>query len=969
MITIINKGNCCNSTENHGTEQNCYEPCPHNHDARYYTRPIIDSLLANISTDTVFFGILMPSNTFGKDNDTYFTITGDRAVYKKLEGAWVLQGHLHEDIDLSNYYTKEEVDGIIDNLPPLPDFKTINGESIIGTGDIEIPIIDTTLFVKKNGINTVGDTNPFGLHTSGLEMELTQTDFRLIDRDLNNNQILIDPTQGSLTMLSRNDSKLELDKQHIRWFHTNGGYSRLRQADAGFLSELKFPNSDRPVNIIPISVNGVFADENGEITIPTVGSLQTVTTGTGNNTTSNAIQVIGDSGFNPSINGLALVYSQSGSNTGGALLATLDNKPLGEISFRDLGTNFYSYKNGAIIGGLQIREETSSLAAIQMIGRVSGNDAINPNEFVTKAQLDAKPSGATSLQGVTTGVGNNETSNSILVKGITGFDPTKNGLHLFSNGANSNILQVYDGEEKGNLLFNANGSLSLSYGDTQLGIGRETGQYAGVNIQGRVSGFPAINNDEYVTKSQLDAASGGGDFVTKNTDNIIDGANWKVSAVNPYSTGNFISLQPIAREAEGGGVEVIGYGVKKTNSDDISYMDEGSFNISFPEGNFRINPDSIYKELDDGTGNVDLFDLKFPKNSGTIPLSVNGIFANASGEITIPSGSVTTGSGLRDDAGTIKLGSVDGVSGLVTEDALLIKGNVGALNYSGSMYMPNNIYQMISMNGSSNTQSSVRVGNDIAYILRSYQGLGNQQIAFLSEAEGRKMRVVDDINSKGFEYSADYSANFTEHSLVTKKYVDNSTNDFVSKSKVNIVTNPFSLENNRLATKLGTNDYWTMKGKTVQTNLSVELGVNGITFVDSNSGSTGVDRNRFFSGGFEWAIGGFTYRGNLFIPTSGSSYTKLPVGGAYNDSKILATSVNGIFADDNGNIVVPTGGSAIIEDVSITEYKTGIEMTALYPTVNIGDEIYCRNIETMYKKITATRWAVTLYTSELGEIQ
>jgi hypothetical protein len=34
------------------------------------------------------------------------------------------------------------------------------------------------------------------------------------------------------------------------------------------------------------------------------------------------------------------------------------------------------------------------------------------------------------------------------------------------------------------------------------------------------------------------------------------------------------------------------------------------------------------------------------------------------------------------------------------------------------------------------------------------------------------MRVTDTVNTKGLEYAGDYSANFTDHSLITKKYFD-----------------------------------------------------------------------------------------------------------------------------------------------------------------------------------------------------
>ena len=47
-------------------------------------------------------------------------------------------------------------------------------------------------------------------------------------------------------------------------------------------------------------------------------------------------------------------------------------------------------------------------------------------------------------------------------------------------------------------------------------------------------------------------------------------------------------------------------------------------------------------------------------------------------------------------------------------------------------------------------------------------GSNNQSI----KIQGSSMAVEDNINSKGLEYTTDYSSNWTDHSLITKKYVD-----------------------------------------------------------------------------------------------------------------------------------------------------------------------------------------------------
>jgi hypothetical protein len=73
--------------------------------------------------------------------------------------------------------------------------------------------------------------------------------------------------------------------------------------------------------------------------------------------------------------------------------------------------------------------------------------------------------------------------------------------------------------------------------------------------------------------------------------------------------------------------------------------------------------------------------------------------------------------------------------------------------------------------------------NQAEAYMRVLRGLGQEQsIKFNALAQ---MLVTDIVNSKGLEYSADYSSNFTAHSLVTKQYVDLASGGVAWKS-VNI---------------------------------------------------------------------------------------------------------------------------------------------------------------------------------------
>lgn len=83
----------------------------------------------------------------GEDGTIYFILNDDGETYTEyvwLEkvGKWEVVGSFTGDIDLTNYYTKSVVDAMLsqkqDKLVSGTNIKTVNGESILGSGDIVI---------------------------------------------------------------------------------------------------------------------------------------------------------------------------------------------------------------------------------------------------------------------------------------------------------------------------------------------------------------------------------------------------------------------------------------------------------------------------------------------------------------------------------------------------------------------------------------------------------------------------------------------------------------------------------------------------------------------------------------------------------------------------------------------------------------------------------------------------------------
>lgn len=152
--------------------------------------------------------------------------------------------------------------------------------------------------------------------------------------------------------------------------------------------------------------------------------------------------------------------------------------------------------------------------------------------------------------------------------------------------------------------------------------------------------------------------------------------------------------------------------------------------------------------------------------------TINGIGPDGSGNVELNLSDIAViGSGLRDDNGTIKLGSLDLVDGLLTDDMNLVR------IYNGTGFSIIGIGEgqiLNSINSGDGRTVSITMGdsgsaNNIALQKAT---LGGTQAINFNGAAGDIITISDTINSKGIEYAEDYSANWTNHSLVTKKWVE-----------------------------------------------------------------------------------------------------------------------------------------------------------------------------------------------------
>lgn len=129
----------------------------------------------------------------------------------------------------------------------------------------------------------------------------------------------------------------------------------------------------------------------------------------------------------------------------------------------------------------------------------------------------------------------------------------------------------------------------------------------------------------------------------------------------------------------------------------------------------------------------------------------------------------TFSNGLRESGGVVKLGAdlVSG-TGLLTENTYLIRSNDIGITDSTLIFIADSACNIQVADGPQDNLCAIAFNKSSAVIQKKTTS-GSQQLSF----EGSSNRIVidDTINSKGLEYENDYSVNWTDHSLVTKKWV------------------------------------------------------------------------------------------------------------------------------------------------------------------------------------------------------
>jgi hypothetical protein len=192
-------------------------------------------------------------------------------------------------------------------------------------------------------------------------------------------------------------------------------------------------------------------------------------------------------------------------------------------------------------------------------------------------------------------------------------------------------------------------------------------------------------------------------------------------------------------------------------------------------------------------------DLQIPNNSGTFALSVNGNFADVSGNITLDAGgaawgSIGAGTGVSSQTDLVNYLNANYIplSGTVTGSP--VTGNIKVFDGFGLLYDGD---PSVTIGLQVASDSSNLVYNDGSYFsgvsLSSNLGINSvnlstgDQTSLLFNPDTLRIIVSGSTGFKGITYQEDYQDNYIDRSLVDKGFVTTFKRDFLISTTFNVI--------------------------------------------------------------------------------------------------------------------------------------------------------------------------------------
>ncbi|MDA6070417.1 hypothetical protein NJT12_12375 [Flavobacterium sp. AC] len=436
----------------------------------------------NISEKTETGFLITDINKLGvsvsKDEETTFAnISADElSLNKNLSGNPVKQGIvLNEDsAGTSTIKLPLTSDGDVKTLATTEDFKTINGESIVGEGDIILSegSQDLQQTIDNGSLAVFNDSKQY----VAMFNEGAPTSFGIGSSDgTYHSTLIINPDLPSIQQSSNNGdiAYVGISKNKIILSESlSAGITKIKFNPPTSISTLNFPApSEDGEYTLPLRINGQVADKYGDVTIPTGGGSQTL-----DQVLAAGDEAIGKSFVikdqNISVNNNVFVSPQSIHlfSEDKDFFMTLNNFGISSLygdqskglRLKKTGLNFFEYADGgvdctliqntessglsSVVMPLMLDGETKTLATTDDFKTINGQSIIGVgNIAVGGATLDATTAvkGIVKLTGDLGGTADNPTTPTAVHK-TGGLAESINGSKTFTNilGISSNTSGI-----------------------------------------------------------------------------------------------------------------------------------------------------------------------------------------------------------------------------------------------------------------------------------------------------------------------------------------------------------------------------------------------------------------------------------------------------------------------------------------------------------------------------------------------
>lgn len=502
------------------------------------------------------------------------------------------------------------------------------------------------------------------------------------------------------------------------------------------------------------------------------------------------------------------------------------------------------------------------------------------------------------------------------------------GLSSFTvNSANSGIqfVDTDAGAANSELTLTSTAGTILSFNDTDAGGGLQSIQMLGVTYGGFIvtdasqskgMEYAADYSANYTARSIVDKAYVDGLIAGNNElSEILANGNTTGGTGIFFSTGDNLDMNgnTIQLSDESGDIQSISTSAGDIiiNSDAYRLWVQTDSGMEVDHGIVIGSTANLaWTGTDVSTSRIQMGDhtnfVRWNDAAITGDLSALALTANRTWQLPDASGIIAL-TGSHDLQAVLDAGSTAAITSFMevinTDEQIVLESiETGVSNTRLTLGPDEAVYEYVTLGAGGNTSSLFL--NGAGFRLQTNQTGGNQSIASL-QSPGNVFIIEDSLNSKGVEYLADYSANYTARSLVDKAYVDGliAGNNELSEILAN--------GNTTGGTNISISSGDSIQAATGGGYLNLRQGADSVVYLVNDGGGLTKDGIYFETNYFSAFTGGF----GSYIQIDDTS------GGGNNQLDILGSD-NVVIQAGTGTLSIKAGGVGEISLVTPAANQT-----------------------------------------------